>query len=89
MIYYFDENYFGDMYSVEIDKPQAFDNVKVYASDPWRTTQPGEIKDLTIEIKEYTTTTTTTTKTTAMAANGNYTQICFTMICFNKPVDAV
>ena len=40
------------VHSVEIDNPQSFDNVKVYASSPWRTAQPGSIKDLTIEIKD-------------------------------------
>ena len=40
------------VYSVEIHKPQSFDNVTVYASTPSQTAQPGSIKDLTIQIKD-------------------------------------
>ena len=39
-------------FSIVNPNPQDFENVKVYASDPWYTAQPGSIKDLTIQIKE-------------------------------------
>ena len=39
-------------YSIVNPNPQVFDNVKVYASDPWYTAQRGSIKELTIQIKE-------------------------------------
>ena len=32
-------------------KPTRFENVKVYASDPWDPAQPGSIKNLSIKIK--------------------------------------
>ena len=32
-------------------EPQEFSSVKVYASDPWHTAQPGSIKALTIRTK--------------------------------------
>ena len=32
-------------------KPTSFENVKVYASDPWYPAQPGLIKNLSIKIK--------------------------------------
>jgi len=33
-------------------KPTSFENVKVYASDPWHSAQPGSIKDLSINFIE-------------------------------------
>ena len=36
------------IHSVENTKPQSFENVKVYTSDPWYGAQAGSIKDLSI-----------------------------------------
>ena len=36
------------IFSVENTQPREFSNVKVYASDPWYTAQPGDIRALTI-----------------------------------------
>ncbi|XP_065672703.1 uncharacterized protein LOC105845300 isoform X5 [Hydra vulgaris] len=36
------------VHSIENTKPQAFQNVKVYTSDPWYDSQDGSIKDLRI-----------------------------------------
>ena len=33
-------------------KPSEFQNVKVYAADPWWTAQPGSVKSLAISVKE-------------------------------------
>ena len=40
-----------EVFSVENTDHREFTDVKVYASDPWYTAQPGYIKDLTIEMK--------------------------------------
>ena len=37
-----------EIFSVENTQPREFSNVKVYASDPWYTAQPGDIRALTI-----------------------------------------
>ena len=44
---------FGDeeMLKVDISEAVGFENVKVYASDPWYPAQPGSIKNLSIKIK--------------------------------------
>ena len=38
--------------NAEHSKAVSFTNVKVYASDPWETAQPGSIKDLSINFIE-------------------------------------
>ena len=41
-----------EMLSAVNYKPTSFENVKVYASDPWYPAQPGSIKDLSINFIE-------------------------------------
>ena len=40
-----------EMFRAVNSKPTSFENVKVYASDPWYPAQPGSIKNLSIKIK--------------------------------------
>ena len=40
-----------EMLSAVNSKPTSFENVKVYASDPWYPAQPGSIKNLSIKVK--------------------------------------
>jgi len=40
-----------EVYSVKNNKPREFYDVKVYASNPWYTAQPGSIRNLTVETK--------------------------------------
>ena len=40
-----------EIFSAVNYKPVSFENVKVYASDPWDPAQPGSIKNLSIKIK--------------------------------------
>jgi len=42
-----------EMLSAVSSKPTSFENVKVYASDPWYPAQPGSIKNLSIKIKRH------------------------------------
>ena len=41
------------VYSVENHQPQEFRDVKVYASDPWHTKVPGQIRAFTIQTKTH------------------------------------
>ena len=40
-----------EVLSAKNNKPREFHDVKVYASDPWYTAQPGSIRNLTVESK--------------------------------------
>ena len=40
-----------EKYNIENPQDKPFNNVKVYASDPWYNGQPGYIKNLSVKAK--------------------------------------
>ena len=41
-----------EVFKVKNSQPEEFSDVKVFAADPWQTTQPGYVRNITIETSE-------------------------------------